>query len=412
MRRKKGDGCLYRRPDSPVIWMKYSKNGKVFRESTKTDNEEKASKMLRKRLAEIITGTFVGPKAERIRVEELAEDFLRDYRINGRKSLEDVETRWKAHLKPFFAVLRAIEVSSSLIARYIDSRQLEGASNATINRELAALKRMFRLGMQATPAKVLRLPGFPKLKENNVRKGFLEDAQFRTLVEGAELWFRTLVESGRTYGWRVSELLGLRVHQADLAQRVIRLEPGTTKNSEGREVTMTDAVFTLLSACVIGKNPTDHVFTRKNGRAVRDFRTTWENACVRAGVGTIVCAGCEAPNQSGKRCTSCKTKRLKYTGLIFHDLRRTAARNLRRAGIAEGVIMRIGGWKTRSVFERYAIVSRSDIADAMLKLQATEKALEETVEKKIGHEIGHAAQRTTAPALPAPALQVLEASVN
>jgi integrase len=210
----------------------------------------------------------------------------------------------------------------------------------------------------------------------------------------------------------LSELTGMRVRQADLAQRTIRLEPGTTKNSEGREVVMTDAVFTLLSACVIGKSPNDYVFTRKNGKPVRDFRNTWENACVRAGVGTILCAGCNAPKVAGKRCADCKKKPSKYVGLIFHDLRRTAARNLRRAGIAEGVIMSIGGWKTRSVFERYAIVSRTDIADAMRKLQQAEKALEETAVVTIGHEIGHAAQQTKAPTLPAHSRQLVEASAN
>lgn len=141
------------------------------------------------------------------------------------------------------------------------------------------------------------MPNFPKLKENNVRKGFLEDAQYRKLVEGSELWFRALVECGRTYGWRVSELVSMLVRQVDLAQRVIRLEPGTTKNSEGREVVMTDAVYALLSACVIGKSPDAPVFTRKNGKPVRDFRTTWENSCVRAGVGTLVCA---ASQERGK----------------------------------------------------------------------------------------------------------------
>jgi integrase len=411
MKRPKGTGCIYKRPDSQVWWLKYSRYGKAYRESSHTTDKQKAGNLLKNRLAQITTGTFVGPQAERVRVEELANDFIREYRINGRKSLEDVEARWKSHLKPFFGVLRAIDVTSELIARYVDSRQRQGAANATVNRELAALKRMFRLGQLATPAKVLRLPAFPKLNENNVRKGFLEDAQYRKLVDGAELWFRCLVECGRTFGWRVSELVSMHVRQVDLAQRVIRLEPGTTKNKEGREVVMTDAVYTLLSACVIGKGADDFVFTRKNGKPVRDFRATWENACVRAGVGSVVCVECSAPTVASKRCEKCNTKRSKYTGLIFHDLRRAAARNLRRAGISETVIMKIGGWKTRSVFERYAIVSRTDIADAMRMLQQTEKALENAT-VTVGHEMGHAAKRTQVPALPAQMHQVVEASAN
>jgi integrase len=230
------------------------------------------------------------------------------------------------------------------------------------------------------------MPAFPHLKENNVRKGFLDDSQYRKLVEGAELWFRALVECGRTYGWRVSELLNMRVTQIDLVQRVIRLEPGTTKNADGREVFMTDAVHALLLACVTGKAPDGHVFSRSNGKPVRSFRGTWERECTRAGVGRLVCAHCGTPAQDTAKCSQCGFKGTKYTGLIFHDLRRTAARNLRRAGIAETVIMKIGGWRTRSVFERYAIVSRTDIADAMRKLQLSE------AQPEIGHEISHATE--------------------
>ena len=220
------------------------------------------------------------------------------------------------------------------------------------------------------------------MKENNVRKGFLEDEQFRAMVADAELWFRALVECGRTYGWRVSELLGLRVEQVDLVRKVIRLEPGTTKNSDGREVFMTDTVRNLLSASVQGKAPDAHVFTRPNGSPVRDFRVTWERACSRIGVGQTLCADCSDPMDSGRACPKCKSQRSVYSGLIFHDLRRTAARNLRRAGIPETVIMKIGGWRTRSVFERYAIVSRTDIADAMRKLQQSE----ESTQAQQGHE--------------------------
>ena len=374
MRRTNGTGCVYKRPDSPVWWLKYSRRGKAFRESSHETDQRKAEKMLRKRLGELEAGTFAGPQVERIKVQELAEDFIRDYRINGRKSLDDAQARWTLHLEPFFGYMRAADVTSHQIASYVDSRQQEGASNATVNRELAALKRMFRIGVQATPPKVMRMPSFPHMKENNVRKGFLEDEQFRALVADAELWFRALVECGRCYGWRVSELLGMKVEQVDLVQKVIRLEPGTTKNSDGREVFMTDTVRALLSACVQGKKPEAQVFTRPNGSPVRDFRVTWERACTRIGVGETLCADCSEPMDSGKACHKCKSQRSAYSGLIFHDLRRTAARNLRRAGIPETVIMKIGGWRTRSVFERYAIVSRTDIADAMRKLQQSEEA--------------------------------------
>lgn len=352
MARTRGSGSIYKQKNSAVWWVKYYRNGSAYRESTKTTDLSEARDFLKQRLGEIATGRFYGLEVERILVSELADDFLREYRINGRKSIDDAEARWKLHIEPFFGHLRASQVTSDLVARYIDQRQKEKAANATINRELAALKRMYRLGLNATPPKVVRVPAIVKLQENNARQGFLEDAAYVKLVNStSELWFRSIVEVARTYGWRIGELLNLRVKQVDLLSKSIRLEPGTTKNREGREVTMTEIVYQLLGRCVSGKTAEQFVFTRENGIPVRDFRSTWAKACKAAGV----------PN------------------LLFHDLRRTAARSLRKAGVAEGIIMKIGGWKTRSVFERYAIVSQSDIADAIQKLE----------NQNNGHSFGH-----------------------
>ena len=118
---------------------------------------------------------------------------------------------------------------------------------------------MFRLGEQSTPKKVLYVPHFPFLKENNVRQGFLEDSKYEKLVEGAALWFRTLVECGASIGWRHEELLSLQVRQVDLKHRTLRLEPGTTKNGDGREAPITEVMRQLLAACVAGKKPDDAV---------------------------------------------------------------------------------------------------------------------------------------------------------
>ena len=166
--------------------------------------------------------------------------------------------------------------------------------------------------------------------------------QYRKLASACgHLWLRAMLETAHHYGWRVRELLTLRVRQVDLALRTIRLEPGTTKNREGREVTIeSDSLYQLLRECIQGKDPEDYVFTR-GAKPIRDFRKAWRKLCATAGV----------------------------PGLLFHDLRRSAARNLQSAGVPEEIIMRIAGWKSASVFKRYAIVSKTDVRDALQKLE-------------------------------------------
>jgi hypothetical protein len=182
MSRPRGTGRLYRQKTSSIWWIKFYRNGTPYRESTETSDKREATRFLNHRLAEVTTGKFVGPRVERVRIEELSEDFLRDYKINGKSSHADAEARWRLHLKPFFGSLRAPEVTSDLLNKYVDRRQDQGAANGTINRELAALKRMFNLGRAATPPKVIFIPHFPSLAEDNIRQGFLEDAQYEKLL--------------------------------------------------------------------------------------------------------------------------------------------------------------------------------------------------------------------------------------
>lgn len=221
---------------------------------------------------------------------------------------------------------------------------------------MSLLLRAFTIGFEASPRKVAQIPPFPRLQENNVRTGFLTDDQYdRLAAECAKegLWLRAILAVAYNFGWRKGELK-LRVKQVNLLERKIRLEVGTTKNGAGRIVKMTDEVFELLKLCVQGKQPDDFVFTREDGSPVLDFRGAWENACERAGV----------------------------PDLLFHDLRRSAARNLRREGAAEGTIMRVGGWKTRSVFERYNIIDEDDLDDAAERLNAKRR---ERVEAQVEH---------------------------
>lgn len=142
------------------------------------------------------------------------------------------------------------------------------------------------------------------------------------------------------FGFRKSELLGLKVRQVNMKDRTIQLLPGTTKNDKGRTMRMTEEVYGLIGPCVEQKKPDDAVFTWENGDIVKDFRVAWDNMCKAAKVQIDV-----------------------------HDFRRTAVRNLVRSGVSEKVAIRISGHVTRSVFDRYDIGSEDDLVDAAQKLE-------------------------------------------
>lgn len=338
-RARRGSGSIFQRGN--VWWVRYYRHGKGFSESSGSELKTKATQLLKKRLAEITTGSFVGPAAERVPVADLVSDLISEQKANGNKAVSWTERRWNLHLKPFFEHYRAVDITRALINRYIECRQKDSAAVASINREVAVLSAAFHLGVKNS--KIRQLPLFPRLKERNTRTGFLEDAQYQALADACGkvgLWLRAIFEVGYCYGWRKEEVLGLRCSQVNLIDRTIRLNPGETKNEEGREAPIAASLYPLLVECVRGKGPDAPVFTREDGQPVSGLRPAWDNACEEAGV----------------------------PDLLFHDLRRTAVRNMVRSGIPEQVAMRISGHKTRSVFDRYHIISQADVREAVAKL--------------------------------------------
>jgi integrase len=173
------------------------------------------------------------------------EGLERHYRIHKRKSAECLGRRWK-HLGAFFANMPACNLTYDRLEEYVDTRLSDQAQNATINREMSALKTAFRLGRKKQT--VRQVPDFPHLTENNVRTGFLEDREYAALTAHcSELWMRLFLEIAYSFAWRKSEILNLRVTNVSLATRTIRLDVGATKSGEGREVTMTQRIAAWLS---------------------------------------------------------------------------------------------------------------------------------------------------------------------
>ena len=271
-------------------------------------------------------------------------DVVTDYRVNGRKSTDDVESRIRLHLKPFFGARRMSSITTADMRSYTASRQEAGAANATINRELAVVKRAFRLSTQGR--KLLHAPHIPMLRENNTRQGFFELDEFRSVRDALPAALRGIVTFAYYTGWRVpSEILPLKWAQVDRENPTVRLEVGTTKNSDGRTLPydlLPELVEVIETAWLeherLAKEDVlcPHVFNR-NGKPIEGFRKAWATACKAAGC----------------------------PGKLVHDFRRTAVRNLVRANVPEKTAMAITGHKTRSVFDRYDIVDEADLRAAM-----------------------------------------------
>jgi integrase len=314
--------------------------------STDAKSRTEAEKIGRTKLSDWESGRNE-PAADRSRVADLYRDLRCDYEINGRR-VRDLEKRWKGHLEPVFGTDLARDVTTLRIRKYVEDRLAEGAARATVRLELAALRRAFRLGMQA--GQVVRVPHFPTITVHNARSGFVDGERFDGLLAELPEHLRPVAVLAYWTGWRRGEILGLEWRQLALDSGEIRLDPGTTKNKDGRVVFLPPEALEFLRAWKQSTSCLERdrgiIVARvchQAGRPIRDFYSSWRKACAAAGV----------------------------PGLLFHDLRRSAARNYVRSGVPERVVMEILGHRTRSIFDRYNIVSETDLRDAAQRVVPT-----------------------------------------
>lgn len=360
-RRRREFGHIFKRKGSRFLWVRYRVDGKTYAESTHSTSERDAAKYLSRKQAELGLGVFVSPDVRRTTFEDLVRLIEDDYVMNGRRSTERLAASVK-HLRAAFAGNRAVNISADRLSGYVRDRLGAKAAPSTVRNELNVLRRAFRLARRA--GRVTQVPEFPQLRVSNTRTGFFEAEDFAALLTELPEALRGPVEFAYLTGWRIpSEVLRLRWAQVDFVGGVIRLEVGTTKNGEGRVFPF--GVLPRLKALIERQRDVTRAVERRRGeivpwvfhrggRPIRSFHDAWRAACERAAT----------DRAGGIR----QIVRAALLGRIPHDLRRTAVRNLVRAGVPERVAMQLTGHKTRSVFDRYNIVSERDLAEGVAKL--------------------------------------------
>lgn len=343
-----GTGRIFKRGN--IYWIDYGHRGNRHRESSKSHRKKDAVALLRKRQAEMQTGKVTGPDAERVMYEDLETMILDDYTVNKRKSIRRLRTSLK-HLRRYFGQYRAVDITTDRVKRYVRERQEnDEVANATIMKELAALKRAFTLAVQA--GRLPRKPYVPSLQLDNVREGFFSDMELRAIVKHLPEPLQAVVRFAAFTGWRKSEVLGLQWAHVDFEAGEVRL--WKSKNSEPRVFPfrvlppLTELLETQRQVTRTLERQEQriipHVFHRE-GAPIKDMRGSWDNACKLAGV----------------------------PGAWMHDLRRTAVRNLERAGVSRSVATKLTGHKTEAVYRRYAIADSVALDEGVAKLAELHK---------------------------------------
>jgi integrase len=218
------------------------------------------------------------------------------------------------HLAKSFAGWKAGDITVTDLRAFIARRQGEGAANAEINRELATLRRGFNLALQADC--IPRMPHFPRLQESPPRAGFFEADEFQAVLHHLPACLRGPVHFAYLTGWRCrSEVLPLQWRNIDFDTGTVRLDPGSTKNRDGRVIYMTAQLRALLEEqrrqTLTLQQQTDRIIPlvfHDCGRRIVNYDKRWREACKTAGV----------------------------PAKFVHDLRRTAVRNMVKAAIKPG----------------------------------------------------------------------------
>jgi integrase len=333
--------------------IKYYIRGKPVQVPADTTDYQEALDMLRIRMGDIAKRGNHGDQPERVRMNQLFDLLVEHYRFKACETTYDTEHRIDKHLREFFGEMKAQALGSNARQRYIERRRRQKAKAATINKELAFLRRALKLGAKHDPPLVLHVPHIEMLPVDNVRKGTIEHEKYRVIRDLLPAHARIALVIAYHVALRKGAIRKIRREWVDLKKKRIELPFRAAENKGvppfvpiyGDMVAELDMWLSMI------KGSSCPFLIQDCGKAVFDYEKAWATACKAVGI----------------------------PGTLFHDLRRTAISNMIEAGLSEKEAMEISGHKTRAVFDRYHIVSDRRMQQNAEKLEQYLKAKEASI---------------------------------
>jgi integrase len=336
--------------ESRYYYILYRVRGRQVRESSETESKMEAEALLQRRLGEAGLGMRPQQDVKTLKYTEIRDAYVAECRNQGAHFFVQKDgteyINGVPHLDKFFKGSRVTEINSDTIRSFTEARRKQGAADATIRRNLVTLRAMFNQARKEGKLRLADVPHFPMPKDSKPRQGFVNPDVFGQLREALPKHLRPLITFLYYTGCRVGAAKQITWQMVSKDAKEVELPGEITKSGEPLTLPLVGKGLDEVSAMLKNMKTT----FRKDGPIfdATNLRKEWNQTCHDLKLGVY--------------------DGLHYQGLKIHDLRRSAARNLIRAGVPRGVAMSITGHKTEHTFERYNITDGADIRDALIKV--------------------------------------------
>lgn len=340
---KKNPKNLYQVGDAWIVEFVF--RGQRYRENIGPVSRTIAKETAARRKAAAAEGRLeIGRKVEDPPFEKACQRYLDWYKAHSRPGSYQRHQTSAVALKAYFSGKRLSQIGAFTVESYKLKRKKDGRADATVNREVVLIKHLFSKGVEWKLAKANPLTSVKLFREDNGRTRYLSHAEAQTLLAACRPDLRLVVLAALHTGLRKSELSSLTWGCVDMLNRSITVESAYAKNHDTRSVPMTDDLFAALQALRADRAPrsADPVFVSRYGKAWRSWRTAFENALEKAGIGSF----------------------------RFHDLRHTYGSWLAMQGVIAEGRMELMGHRTPSMTLRYTHLSMDYKREAVGRLPA------------------------------------------